>query len=113
MSSSEPWTCQVYIRWEFEASGKRSGKVQELEFGKLITKKTDVELALRRAQSAVLNPSIDQSRFLEKSARELKQMDNQLKFSRNAVCVQLSGPELTDLAFVDLPGTFVAFWSDR
>ncbi|THH00719.1 hypothetical protein EW026_g1860 [Hermanssonia centrifuga] len=54
--------------------------------------------------SAVLNPGIDQSSFLDQSESDLKQMNNQLKFSRNAVCLDLSGPDLTDLAFVDLPG---------
>ncbi|KAF7800197.1 hypothetical protein EIP86_011444 [Pleurotus ostreatoroseus] len=33
-----------------------------------------------------------------------KARPNQLLFSRNAVCVDLSGPQLADLAFVDLPG---------
>lgn len=107
MSSPEQWSCQVYIRWEFNGNGKRKDKVQELEFGPLIKNKGDVELALRRAQAAVLNPSVDQAKFLTKSARDLRQVTNELKFSRNAVCVQLSGPELTDLAFVDLPGSYI------
>jgi hypothetical protein len=28
-----------------------------------------------------------------------------LKFSRNAVCVDIHDPDATDLSFVDLPGT--------
>lgn len=104
MSSSEPWSCQVSIRWEFDANDKRKEKVQEVLFGNLIRKKKDVELALRRAQSSVLNPSMPQRKFLTMSAADLKGIENELKFSRNAVCVQLTGPELTDLAFVDLPG---------
>lgn len=103
-SSGESWSCQISIRWEFENDGKPKNKVQEHIFGPLITNKADVELYLRRAQSAVLNPSTDSAKFLGKTARDLKSTGNELKFSRNTVCVQLSGPELTDLAFVDLPG---------
>lgn len=105
VSSSEPWHCQISIRWEFDTSGKRKGKVEEVPFGPLITKKEDVELALRRAQSAVLNPTVPTAELLGKTADSLRRIDNQYKFSRNTVCIQLSGPELTDLAFVDLPGT--------
>lgn len=71
----------------------------------MITNPDEVELALRRAQLAVLNPDVSTESFLTMSPDELKQVkSNQLKFSRNAVCVDLSGPQLVDLAFVDLPG---------
>jgi hypothetical protein len=32
-----------------------------------------------------------------------------LLFSRNVVCVDLEGPDLTDLSFIDLPGVSVVF----
>ncbi|PSR74397.1 hypothetical protein PHLCEN_2v9905 [Hermanssonia centrifuga] len=102
-SSSESWSCQIYIRWEFDVNGIQEEQVEEISFGPILTDKEDVELALRRAQAAVLNPGIDQSNFLGRSESDLKQMKNQLKFSRNAVCLDLSGPNLMDLAFVDLP----------
>ncbi len=41
------------------------------------------------------------------SEDELKVLENELKFSRNTVCLDLTGPELADLAFVDLPGAFI------
>ena len=114
MSSSEPWFCQVSIRWEFDNSGERKKKVQEVKFGEVIHNKADVELALRRAQAAVLNPNKHQTDYLRMTVAQLKDLRSELKFSRNTVCVQLSGPELTDLAFVDLPGNFSmknVFWS--
>lgn len=62
---------------------------------------------LRRAQTAVLNPGTDAQEFVTMSAKELKHLGrNQLQFSRNTVCIDLSGPELTDLAFIDLPGAY-------
>ena len=57
MSSFEPWSCQVSIRWEFEPNGHRAKKVREETFGAAIHNKAEVELHLRRAQAAVLNPS--------------------------------------------------------
>ncbi|KAI0693477.1 P-loop containing nucleoside triphosphate hydrolase protein [Cytidiella melzeri] len=103
-STSGTWSCQVYIRWEFDAHGQRLPEVAEQPFGVLITKKADVELALRRAQCAVLNPKSKPESFVRMSAEKVRSHNNELKFSANAVCLDLEGPGLTDLAFVDLPG---------
>jgi hypothetical protein len=88
-------------------------KVSEVRFGPLITDKGHVELALRRAQAAVLNPSLPDTSFLACSVDELKNgaRGNQrtLPFSRNVVCVDLEGPSLTDLNFIDLPGAYINF----
>ncbi|TFK46143.1 hypothetical protein OE88DRAFT_1687998 [Heliocybe sulcata] len=106
-SSDGPWVCQISIRWEFDDKGKRKDDVQEVAFGAPLTNKGDVELALRRAQAAVLNPTIPSSKFLVLSAEDLRkkgQVPGTLPFSRNVVCVDLAGPDLTDLSFIDLPG---------
>ncbi|GBE86763.1 P-loop containing nucleoside triphosphate hydrolase protein [Sparassis latifolia] len=109
-SSSGSWFCQISIRWEFNDDGRRKDEVHEVPFGQLITDKNKVELMLRRAQAAVLNPTIPCSRFLTMSADELKEdfaangLKASLPFSKNVVCIDLTGPELTDLSFVDLPG---------
>lgn len=82
-------------------------RVAEIPFGDLITDKKDMELALRRAQAAILNPSIGSHKFLTMSAEQLRkgvQGSKPMLFSKNVVCVDLAGPELTDLAFIDLPG---------
>lgn len=105
--SSDEWRCQVSIRWEFNEDGSRKDEVHEVPFGAVITSKADVELALRRAQAVVLNPRRDAAKFLRATVDELRAKgSHQLKFSRNTVCVDLQGPELTELAFVDLPGTY-------
>lgn len=84
-------------------------EVTELPFGDIITDKDEVELALRRAQAAILNPTIESHKFLGMSAEQLKkgvQGSKQMLFSKNVVCVDLQGPDLTDLAFIDLPGMY-------
>lgn len=88
-SAEKDWSCQISIRWEFEDDGKRKEETSEVKFGDLITNKSDVEPALRRAQEKILNPS---------------GTGNPLQFSKNVVCVDLQGPDLTDLSFIDLPG---------
>ncbi|CCL98324.1 uncharacterized protein FIBRA_00318 [Fibroporia radiculosa] len=108
-SSSGTWNCQVSIRWEFGNDGKRMEKVKEIFFGDVITDKAQVEPTLRRAQAAVLNRSVPMTTFLTLSDDELRRIFKDkkyspLSFSSNAVCIDLSGPELTDLSFVDLPG---------
>jgi hypothetical protein len=109
VSSPNPWSCQVRIRWEFNNHGIRKfGDVGEVPFGPCITDKSHIELVLRQAQAAVLNPSVPFEEFLNKSKEELKAgfagRPQALLFSKNVVCVDLEGPELTDLSFIDLPG---------
>ncbi|KAA1467040.1 hypothetical protein DENSPDRAFT_926310 [Dentipellis sp. KUC8613] len=107
-SSTEKWSCQISIRWEYEADGQKKKDVSELPFGPRITDPGKVELALRRAQAAVLNPSVQSHDFLHMSAEQIKagikSNTKALLFSRNVVCVDLEGPKLTDLSFIDLPG---------
>lgn len=108
-SSSGPWSCRVSIRREYDNAGKRLHEVSETQFGEIITEKEEVELALRRAQLAVLNPHIPHAKILSSSLETLKEWSAKSSeaqpFSRNVVCVDLEGPDLTDLSFIDLPGT--------
>ncbi|PIL25642.1 transporter [Ganoderma sinense ZZ0214-1] len=108
---SEPWSCQIHIRWEFGDDGQRLEEVSEVPFGPRLTDKTEIESMLRRAQAAILNPAIPLSHFLESDLEIIKvsgvRLTGTLKplpFSRNVICVDLAGPELIDLSFVDLPG---------
>lgn len=105
MSHGSQWSCQVSIRWEFATDGSTDTNVREVAFGSRIHDKGEVELVLRRAQAAVLNPAHDVHEFVDMPAKQLKHFgQNELQFSRNAVCVDLTGPNMTDLAFIDLPG---------
>jgi hypothetical protein len=106
-SSSGPWSCQIYIREEFDENNKRKAQLTRTPFGPQITQKAKVEAALRRAQAAILNPSVPIHEVLKTDLENLKNLSRQgrpLSFSRNVVEVELEGPELTDLSFIDLPG---------
>ncbi|KAK0463897.1 P-loop containing nucleoside triphosphate hydrolase protein [Desarmillaria tabescens] len=107
-SSSKPWQCKVSIRREYDKNGERLDDISETPFGGIITDKSAVEPLLRRAQLSVLNPMIPLDRILDSTPEELTKWSQESQdvqpFSRNVVCVDLSGPELTDLSFIDLPG---------
>ena len=59
-----------------------------------------MEERIRRAQRAILNPGTSLSVFLSGADVE----ENEMTFSRNYISLELSGRELEDLSFVDLPG---------
>ncbi|KAI0059294.1 hypothetical protein BV25DRAFT_1809144, partial [Artomyces pyxidatus] len=85
-------------------------KVLEVPFGAVITDKNDVGLALRRAQFAVLNERVDAKAVLGMNAYRLRagvKGSLALLFSRNVVCVDLEGLDLTELSFINLPGTCI------
>ncbi|KDQ21433.1 hypothetical protein BOTBODRAFT_98847 [Botryobasidium botryosum FD-172 SS1] len=107
-TSSDPWYCQVSLRFEYDEFGKPLKDVREILFGPGLSEheKDRVELVLRRAQTAILNPHVPHTNFLDLDVEELKGFKHgqALKFSRNVVCLDISGPEQTDLSFVDLPG---------
>ena len=80
------------------------GSPDIIPFGGVITDKSRVEERIRRAQRAILNPSVGHETFLSGPDGEPDKME--LSFSKNCVCLELSGPDLTDLSFCDLPGTW-------
>ncbi|GJE98371.1 P-loop containing nucleoside triphosphate hydrolase protein [Phanerochaete sordida] len=118
--SNRPWECQVLLRRETDASGNTI-KVQEEPFGPMLYDKDELEEMLRRAQLAILNPSLPAEFFVDFDTASLGPgvippgSDRQLSFSDNVVCLNLSSPDVTDLSFIDLPGIIsnVANGEDR
>lgn len=94
LSSAPEWLCRISIRREFDATGKRLTDVSEDPFGDPITDKEEVEVMLRRAHVAVLQPGIQVAEILKMNVEELKEkiVDGKApSFSRNVVCVDLEG----------------------
>lgn len=75
----------------------------EIPFGPPITDKNEVEDRIRRAQLAVLNPSKDPLEFLHGGVGI--GIKNETSFSSDVVSVRISGRDVDDLSFVDLPPT--------
>ncbi|KIM52928.1 hypothetical protein SCLCIDRAFT_32268 [Scleroderma citrinum Foug A] len=95
-----PWTCSVKPRFIADRYGAQI-KPHVITFGDPVTSdKSDVEERIRRAQRAILNPSMGPKTFLEC----VHVWENETSFSRNYVSLEISGKELADFSFVDLPG---------
>ena len=92
------------LRKTVDKQGQPLGTAENITFGPVITDKKDVEERIRRVQRAILNPSIGHTTFLSGPDGE-PEGGPEVSFSKNCVCLELSGPDLTDLSFCDLPGT--------
>ncbi|KAG2365972.1 P-loop containing nucleoside triphosphate hydrolase protein [Suillus spraguei] len=103
-SHATSWSCTITLRMGFDENGPHLQKTNTVPFGPTITDRDAVEVWLRRAQSAILNPNAPSSSFHTKTIEELGSIKNTLKFSRNVVCVSIEDPDATDLSFYDLPG---------
>ncbi|KAG2148928.1 P-loop containing nucleoside triphosphate hydrolase protein [Suillus clintonianus] len=103
-SHATSWSCSITLRMGFDSEGRDLPRTTTVPFGRTITNKDEVEVWLRRAQSAILNPNVPSSSFHAKTIEELRNTRNTLKFSRNVVCVSIEDPDATDLSFYDLPG---------
>ncbi|KAJ3563691.1 hypothetical protein NP233_g8780 [Leucocoprinus birnbaumii] len=103
VDSMSPWKCTVSLRFTTDASGATLGQASNEVFGPPIHDKAKVEERIRRAQRAILNPSKPTKQFLEDDEDE-SAGEAELSFSHNCVSLQISGPDVADLSFCDLPG---------
>ncbi|KIM31728.1 hypothetical protein M408DRAFT_327179 [Serendipita vermifera MAFF 305830] len=94
--TDSPWSCHVYLRL--------STQMGEIPFGPAIFDKSEVQDRIRRAQLAILNPSKPSADFLGILGDTDGAITNQMSFSSDLVSVRISGKEVDDLSFVDLPG---------
>ncbi len=106
-----PWQCQVLLRKDTDDQGNRIAAREE-PFGPLLFDESELEDMLRRAQLAILNPSLPSKFFFDFDTSSLKPGEKpngsakQLAFSNNVVCMDLQAPDVTDLSFIDLPGLY-------
>ncbi|GJJ07912.1 hypothetical protein Clacol_002118 [Clathrus columnatus] len=104
VSDSEPWECTVSLRFLTDQYGTLLDAARNIKFGNIIKNPQDVEEQLRRAQLAILNPSVPFAVFLEGNGQLTNSESGSLNFSSNIVCVEIKSPDVTDLSFCDLPG---------
>jgi vacuolar protein sorting-associated protein 1 len=108
-SSSQSWSCNITLRFDYDVTGDKLQLSTFVPFKEGITDKKDVNIWLRRAQAAILNPSSSREEFIDKNVDELREITNHgtgLKFSRNVVVLNIMDPDAIDLSFIDLPGMF-------
>ncbi|KAH7921346.1 hypothetical protein BV22DRAFT_1107246 [Leucogyrophana mollusca] len=105
-SDASSWSCKISLHQNYDAENRRLDSPTDNPFGTLLTDKRQVDIWLRRAQAAILNPFTPPGTFYTKSYEELRAFNSSgtLKFSRNVIHVDIKDPEATDLSFFDLPG---------
>jgi hypothetical protein len=87
------------------------GTALNVPFGETISNKADVEERLKRAQRAILNPGTNFKNFLDGPDEDPS--NPELSFSTNCVGLQISGGDVTDLSFCDLPGRYLPSYFRR
>ncbi|KAG2338315.1 hypothetical protein BDR05DRAFT_893920 [Suillus weaverae] len=107
--SEDAWKCLVKLHITTGPSGQPCDVVN-IPFGSLITDKADVEDRIRRAQRAILNPSTNAQKFLIELEDQTAE-EAELSFSKNCVSLEISGKDVADLSFVDLPGLIASVGS--
>ncbi|KAJ5189399.1 Dynamin [Penicillium cf. griseofulvum] len=116
--SDDAWKCVIHLsrRYVFDPSKrlkvpKKSQPLgpwiaiggQDDEHFVTLDNKQEVERAIGCAQLAILNPSTDPQDFVPGTMADMSHIP-QVKFSPNAVRLDISGPSLPNLSFYDLPG---------
>ena len=103
--------CKVSLRFVVDGNGTPLKQVRNEPFGEPIHDRSEVEDRIRQAQRAILNPGTPAKQFLEPNDVEDKDIQSssgrsagQVSFSMNTICLQISGPDVADLSFCDLPG---------
>ncbi|KAJ5721643.1 uncharacterized protein N7483_009577 [Penicillium malachiteum] len=76
-----------------------------------LTDKGEVQDVIWRAQFAILNPTTDSQDFLP--PRDIQFAEKEVKFSPNVIRLDISGPDLPNLSFYDLPGVINQADNDR
>lgn len=105
--STEAWKCSVTLKLLDEEN-----RIHSKPFGDDITLSSCVEERVFRAQLAILaEKSTEQNyeTFLSKSVDDLQKefpdgAHLKERFTFDAIALEISGPEVTDLSFIDLPG---------
>ena len=105
-TSATSWSCTISLRISFTSTGEHAPVLKQFA---VLTNKAYVEIWLRRAQAAILNPHLEPETFHRKTEAELKagvRAEGTLQFSKNTVVVDVKDPDVADLSFIDLPGKF-------
>ncbi|KIL62474.1 hypothetical protein M378DRAFT_199179 [Amanita muscaria Koide BX008] len=100
--SEKPWECIPSLRFTTDVKGQPLGQARNVPFGSPIYERSKVEERIRRAQRAILNPSRSPDEFLHETGEDDTRPE--LTFSTNCVTLKITGPDVTDLSFCDLPG---------
>lgn len=114
-SDVSKWSCTISLQFSYSylpgyadsSAGlpgwKKYGDIQVEEFAR-ITSKSELELNLRRAQIAILNPNRSWRHCVHLTMADVEKAEFQVDFAPNVICLEITAPDLLEMAFYDLPG---------
>lgn len=113
------WHAKVSIRktYQWIPNSKEAGRqkyhswlpkdsVEEIEFAST-RDPTDLANLIGLAQLSVLNPGKPYDQFASCSGMDISSETRAADFSPNVVCIHISGADLPNLSFYDLPGVII------
>ena len=97
------WSCKISLRFTKDVQDKKKGDHEFTIIDK--SRQGEVEIALRRAQLALLSPSKEIDSFLEMTKEQIEEAAAGLPdpFTDNSVVIEIDGAEV-DVTLIDLPG---------
>ncbi|KAF3905219.1 Dynamin-3 [Orbilia brochopaga] len=103
------WRCRVSLRFHKNYHPKKRGDpwvdTQHQQFFFMNIDNPDhVEQALIRAQLAILNPTKPWAQFADKAFSLPSSETTDVPFSPNVICMEITGNNIPNLSFIDLPG---------
>ena len=96
------WSCRVFLRRVSTSDGQSVFGQTKEPFGDPVTDKHLLGNLILRAHLAILNPNTHSQSFLDPAFN--LSGPSELSFTPNIVCLEITGPDYTDISFVDLPG---------
>ncbi|PWN35408.1 uncharacterized protein FA14DRAFT_178776 [Meira miltonrushii] len=104
--SDQEWTCKITLLVHVGEDGNTLPKPKIYQFGKALTDKEAVRERIMHAQSAILNPKKREEiiKSIESDEEVQKIEKNELNFSEDRVCLEVSGKDMINLTLIDLPG---------
>ncbi|KAK6507998.1 hypothetical protein TWF481_006417 [Arthrobotrys musiformis] len=109
-SPMAPWRCKVSLRFHKAYNSKKKGdpwtEVQHTQHPFLtINDPEHVEAVIIRAQLAILNPSRHWGDFVSIPVQTAGSTETtEVPFSPNVICMEITGNNVPNLSFIDLPG---------
>jgi hypothetical protein len=96
--------CTVSLQLNTASDGSPLASPRKIPFGQPITERLDVTERIKRAQRAILNPATSADAFLSGAISGANAAD-ELSFSANRIVLHITGSNVADLNFIDLPGS--------
>ncbi|KAF3903239.1 Dynamin-1 [Dactylellina cionopaga] len=102
------WHCTISLRFHKRYIKKRGDPWVDTNYQQCFFMRVDnpdnVESSLVRAQNAILNPSRQWDEFAAQLPSLAANQPTEVPFSPNVICMEITGPGIPNLSFIDLPG---------